>query len=201
MSFDLPATAVFVVITLFTPGPNNILCASMGALYGYRRTVPFMLGVASGFLVLMALCATLSSLLLDRFPAVAEAMRLIGGLYILYLAYGIYRGSAKLLEAPGEASPLGYWNALTLQLVNPKGIFFGLALCTTFLAPLLDDRWALLGVTVILAAVCFVAVSAWTLTGRMIHGWVKTPQRARAVGFILAVALTYTAVDLSGVLP
>ena len=38
----------FVIITTFTPGPNNISSASMGIMYGYKKTLDFLLGIAAG---------------------------------------------------------------------------------------------------------------------------------------------------------
>ncbi len=200
MGIDIPAALVFIVVTTFTPGPNNILSGSMGALYGYRRAVPFMLGVASGFLVVMLLCATLSSFLAAHLPVVSQALRWLGGLYILWLAYGVYRRSSLLLEGPEKAKPLHYWNGLTLQFVNPKAILFGLTIYSAFLAPLLGAWPILLVITLLMACEVFCALTAWALGGNLVRGWIRTPGRARAVGLVLSVALVYTALDLAGVL-
>lgn len=56
MTVDLAATATFILVTTFTPGPNNILSASMGAYFGYRRTAPFLFGIVlAGALVYTAI--------------------------------------------------------------------------------------------------------------------------------------------------
>ena len=140
MTIDIAAVSIFVLVTNFTPGPNNILSGSLGAVHGYRRAAPFLLGVSAGFLVIMLLCATLSTLLTTHLPTVAPILRLVGGMYILWLAVGVYRSSNKLVEGPAEASPLGFWSGLALQFVNPKAIFFGLTVYSVFLAPLLSRR-------------------------------------------------------------
>jgi len=201
MEFELPATLIFVLVTTFTPGPNNILSTSMGALYGYRRAAPFMLGVVSGFLIIMALCATASTLLSTYLPEVAPKLRPVGALYILWLAIGVYRSSSLPTKRTEDARPLRFWNGLTLQFVNPKCIFFGLTIYSVFLAPLLTRRLVLLGSTLLLACVTFSAVSTWALGGQLIRGWINTPRRAQALGLVLALALVYTAVDLAGLLP
>jgi len=201
MDFDLPTTAIFVVVTIFTPGPNNIISASLGALYGYRKTLPFLCGVVAGFLVINLLCATLSSVLLNHFPAVAPLLRYVGGLYILWLAWGIYRGSGKFLSDPGDAEPLRFWNGAILQLVNPKAIFFGLTVYSVFLAPLMISGWALVGSPLVLGGVTFSAISTWAVGGHLIRGWIRTPARSRALGVVLAGALVYTALDLADLLP
>lgn len=200
MGVNIPATVIFAVVTTLTPGPNNILCASSGALYGYRRTLPFILGIASGFLTLMLICGTLSTLLSTYITAAAPTLRIIGGLYILWLALGVYMGSSKLLERSEEARPLRFWNGYILQFINPKCIFYGLTMYTVFLAPLLGQRFVLAWSPVLLASVSFCSVSTWALGGQLIRRWINTPQRARVLGAVLAGALVYTALDLAGVI-
>jgi cysteine/O-acetylserine efflux protein len=199
MSLDIPAALVFVIVTTFTPGPNNILSASIAAIHGYRRTVPFMLGVVSGFLVVLVLCATVSTLLTKVVPAAAPVMRLIGGLYILWLAFGILRHSDKLQTGQQSTPPLRFWNGAVLQLVNPKTIFFSLTVFSVFLAPILHIRTALIWSPIVLSAICYAALSTWALGGHLIRHWIRTPRRARILGVVLAAALVWTAIDLAGV--
>lgn len=200
MSVNVPATLIFAFVTTFTPGPNNILSASMGTLHGYRRTLPFILGIASGFFTLMLLCGALSTLLSRYVTAAAPTLRIIGGLYILWLALGVYRSGSKLLEPAHDARPLRFWNGYVLQFMNPKCIFYGLTMYTTFLAPLLEVRSTLAWTPVLLAGVSFSSVSTWALGGQLIRRWISTPGRARALGIVLSLALVYTALDLAGVL-
>ncbi len=200
MGVNVPATLIFAVVTTLTPGPNNILCASSGALYGYRRTLPFVVGIASGFFTLMLLCGTVTTLLSTYIAAVAPVLRIIGGLYILWLAVGVYRSSGKLVEHSEDARPLRFWNGYILQFVNPKCIFYGLTMYSTFLAPLLGEQWTLVWSPVALAGVSFCSVSTWALGGQLIRRWINTPARARALGIVLSLALVYTALDLAGVL-
>ncbi len=87
-----------------------------------------------------------------------------------------------------------------LQFVNPKCIFYGLTMYTTFLAPILGQRFVLAWMPVLLAGVSFSSVSTWTLGGQLIRRWISTPARARALGVVLSLALVYTALDLTGVL-
>ena len=48
--FDLlAALVVFCVVTLFTPGPNNIMLMTTGLNFGFRRALPHLFGVALGF--------------------------------------------------------------------------------------------------------------------------------------------------------
>ena len=199
MIVDVPATLVFVFVTTFTPGPNNLLSASMGVIHGYRRTLPLMLGIASGFVVIMLMCATLSSLVAARLPAVAPVLRYAGGLYILWLAVGVYRGSLALLAGPGTAPPPRFCSGLVLQFLNPKVIFYGLTVYSAFLLPIIDRPATFILTPPLLALASFSSVSTWALAGHLIRRHVGTPRRAKAVGLVLAAALVYTAFSLAGI--
>ncbi|HAR52257.1 MAG TPA: hypothetical protein DCS45_10350, partial [Roseovarius nubinhibens] len=50
MTFELlTALATFAFVTVITPGPNNLMLMASGANFGFRRTVPHMLGITIGF--------------------------------------------------------------------------------------------------------------------------------------------------------
>src|SRR5690606_28868638 len=54
MSADtLIALIVFAFTTSITPGPNNMMLLASGVNFGFRRTLPHMLGIGAGFLSLL----------------------------------------------------------------------------------------------------------------------------------------------------
>jgi cysteine/O-acetylserine efflux protein len=73
----------FVIVTTFTPGPNNISSASMGVLYGYKKTFNYLAGISAGFFVVMIACAYLSSTLLNIIPLAERYLRWLGAGYDL----------------------------------------------------------------------------------------------------------------------
>ena len=196
MTADPTAAAVFVLVTVFTPGPNNVLAGSLAALHGYRRTLPFMLGVAGGFLVIMVGCLAASSLLAAELPRAAPVLRAVGAAYMLWLAVGVFRAYAALPGADARPVPLGFRNGWLLQFVNPKSILFGLTVYTVFLVPLLEGGAALALSPLLLVAAAFGSVSAWALGGHLVRRWIRTPWRARLVGAVLAGTLVWMAGEL-----
>jgi hypothetical protein len=45
------AALAFVFAMTFSPGPNNIMSASLGMMHGYQKALRFILGVVCGFAV------------------------------------------------------------------------------------------------------------------------------------------------------
>lgn len=193
---NLPAFLAFAVITIFTPGPNNVASASSGILYGYRRTLLFILGIATGFLGVMLSSGLLSQTLSRLFPSIESVLRIAGALYILWLAYHSLRVSYdfEMQESP----PSGYWSGFFLQAVNPKGLIFGLTVFSTFLAPLLNHRGMLLLSGLFLTVLAFMATSMWALSGALIRKYMRDKRAQRLLNTGLALLLVYTAYEISG---
>ena len=188
----------FVVVTTFTPGPNNISSASMGIIYGYRQTAAYLVGIAFGFFVVMIGCAYLSSAMLTFFPVVERTLRWIGAGYIAWLAVGILR--SDYTSSPSDSARAAFSKGFILQLFNPKVAVFGLTLYTTFLAPISNRIDYLFVSAAAFALTAFAATSTWTLFGATIKRKLKDKRFRQIVNGSLSMLLLYTAVELAGIL-
>jgi cysteine/O-acetylserine efflux protein len=198
MDTDFVALASFVLITNFTPGPNNISGASMGILYGYKSTLRYLLGIGTGFFLMMLLCGWISSTLLQVFPVFESILRIIGAIYILWLAYHTFRASYTFDE--DQQLLLGFSKGFFLQLLNPKVIVYGLTIYSTFLGEAVAKHSFLLVSALVLAGIGFSAVTTWTLFGAAIRIYLGRPRIKQILNSALSILLVYSAVELSGVL-
>ena len=198
MNIEIIPLISFVIVTTFTPGPNNISSASMGMLYGYKKTLNYLVGITSGFFVVMIACAYLSSALLTIIPVAEEYLRWVGAGYILWLAISILRSNYSFSESNGVMK--AFTKGFILQLFNPKVAVYGLTLYSTFLAPISKhpDYLALLAVT--FAFTAFVATSTWALCGAAIKNKLKNDSFRKIINASLSLLLIYTAIELSGIL-
>ncbi len=199
MTIDLRPLVVFVLVATFTPGPGNIASAVMGMLYGYRRTAGFLLGIVSGYFLVMILCAFLSSTLLNVIPTVEPVLRLFGTIYILWLAFCTARANYSF--SAEDRSPMLFKHGFLLQVLNPKAIVFGITLYTTFLSDIIDKPFLLSVSTVFLTVTTFCSISFWALSCVRIGGYLHLPHVRRWVNIILVTLLVYCAVTLSGLFP
>ena len=188
----------YILITTLTPGPNNITGASMGVLHGYRKTLPYVLGVAAGNLVIMTTSGLLSGALLVLIPQLEVALRIIGAAYILWLAYEAFRATYSF-EVSGQP-PLGFLNGLILQFLNPKVLIYALTLFSTFLQPVTGRIVHILLSAAVLACMAFIATSTWSAAGSVIRSSLERPAVRKTVNLVLSLLLVYTAIEISGVL-
>ena len=197
MGIDFIPLVTFVVVTTFTPGPNNISSASMGVLHGYRNTVNYLAGITVGFFFIMLLCAYVSSTLLQIMPSAEPVLRIIGGLYILWLAIGTARASYAFKNT--DQPPMGFKKGFFLQTFNPKVAVYGLTIYSTFLSTTTDYLFVQTVFAFLFALTAFCATSIWALCGAAIRKHLHQPRVRVFVNAVLVLLLIYTAIDLSGI--
>lgn len=198
MAISLFPTISFVLITTFTPGPANISSASMGVLHGYKGSLKFLLGLVSGFFIIMSLSGLISATLLRFFPALEPVLRYLGAIYILYLAFSILKASYTF--DAGSIKPMGYVHGFVLQVSNPKLLVYAFTLFSTFLAPISGNVTLLILVIPLLALTAFCATSTWALFGAVIKKYLHSPRAKMTVNIVLSLFLVYAAIELAGLL-
>ena len=185
----LTALAAYAFITSATPGPNNLMLMAAGANFGFRRSLPHMLGVGIGFMVLL-FCVGLGIIqLFDAFPISHRILQVFSVIYLLYLALKIARAASP--TAPETvAEPLSFLQAAAFQWVNPKGWVMALTAISLY-APERDVQ-TLLSVTLVFGLINFPTVSAWTLMGMQLRRMLTSPRGLAVFNSVMALALVAT---------
>lgn len=189
MSPDLfIALTGFAFVTSATPGPNNLMLMASGANYGFRRTVPHMLGVVIGFTVMVALVGVGLMALFDLFPVAHVVLKYGSILYLLWLAWRIAHAAAPGTGDTGR--PMTFFEAAAFQWVNPKGWTMALSAIAAY-AP---DRGlaAAALVAAVFGLVNLPSVSAWTALGQQIRHVLTSAARLRAYNWTMAALLVAT---------
>lgn len=181
----------FAFASSITPGPNNMMLMASGANFGFRRTLPHMLGVGIGF-VILAFCVGLGLVeIFERFPIVRWMLTIVSAVYLLYLAWKIAHAAAPKEQAAG-ATPMTFVQACLFQWVNPKAIYMALAAITLY-AP--DQSLVNVAIVVLVfGAVNLPCVSVWVLIGTQLRRIFKNPKHLRAFNVTMAVLLVATLV-------
>ena len=186
------------LIAIFTPGPNNISCTSMGVLHGYKKTLGYILGIVLGFFLMMLMCALIAGTLSSLLPSFETILRIAGAGYITWLAVETLRASYAFdLQVQ---KPLGFWRGLLLQLLNPKAIVYGITIYSTFLLPVRGNISWQIGSALFFAFLVFLATSTWALFGSAIRRYLNQPLIQKIVNGILVLLLLYTALQISGLI-
>lgn len=166
-AFLIPASILMVSMTL-TPGPNNVMLTASGANFGFRRTIPHILGILGGCFVLFAAIGLGLGSVFERYPSAQRSLGALGSAYLLYLAWRIASAAPPSQTAGKRSQPLKFWEAAAFQFANPKAWIMGSALMSGFLPPEGDPRvnaFLLATASEVIALPC---ISLWAAFGTAI---------------------------------
>lgn len=176
----------FVTASTITPGPNSIMIMASGVNFGFRSTVPHILGVAVGITFVISLAGIGIGAILDLFPFVQWALLAASTTYLLYLAWKI-ANAAPTAEADTAGSPLTFAQALLFQAVNPKVWALGMAAVALFAPGFAPQSVVLVALT--FAGVGLLSNSAWGWFGTVIRRFLSTGRRLKTFNIVAALAL------------
>lgn len=183
----LPAGMLFVLVTTITPGPNNTMLLASGVNFGFRRTVPHILGISAGVVVLMLSVGFGLGEAFRHVPVLYTVLEAASVAYLLYLAWKI--GSSRELKVrSGEHRPMRFHEAIAFQWVNPKAWMMVLTAATTIRLS------ADFGVnTMVMAALFYViglpCICVWAAFGTGVRRFLSNPLRLRAFNMAMALSL------------
>jgi threonine/homoserine/homoserine lactone efflux protein len=185
---SLLAFALFALVSSITPGPNNTMMLASGVNFGYRRSVPHLLGICIGLGLMVVLMGLGLGTLFTRWPMLYTFMRYAGGLYLLYLAWKIFRSAPMESTGDTAAKPMSFFGAAAFQWVNPKAWVMALTAVTTYL-PAGHSVLQLLVVAVLFCTIGAPSVSVWALFGSRMRSYLRDPRTLRIFNSAMALAL------------
>ena len=187
----LPALMGFALVTLFTPGPNNLMLMASGANFGLRRSVPHMAGVALGFAGMAGLVGLGLAQVFDIWPVLTMVLRVVSVLFLLWLAWKIATAAPKAADAPDtEGTPLTFLQAAAFQWVNPKAWAMSVTATSAYVGD--AGLWGVALVAVVFAAMGTVSAGLWTVLGQSLRRLLSEPRRLRAFNITMALLLVAT---------
>ncbi|WP_417517954.1 LysE family translocator [Minwuia sp.] len=190
MSIDhLLALAAFALVTSITPGPNNLMLMASGANFGFRLTVPHMLGVALGFVFMLVIVGMGIAGIFTAYPRAYDVLTVLSVIYLVYLAWKIAR-AGEPAKAGATVRPMTFLQAALFQWVNPKAWAMALSAVTVY-APS-QDLSTIVMVGVIFGAINLPAVSSWTVLGQQMRRFLTNPVRLRTFNIVMALLLIAT---------
>jgi threonine/homoserine/homoserine lactone efflux protein len=176
----------FVFFGLFSPGPNVILLTASGARFGFKRTLPHVLGVALGVGIIAGLTAYGLGAILLAFPVLTFALKVAASLWILWMAWGLWNSTAS--SKPEAEKPMTFVQALLFQWVNPKIWAIALAAVSAYPAGIGPFEEAVRLASAFSGTNLFVCLF-WTFAGSVLTYLLNTPLAWRIFTRGMALAL------------
>jgi threonine/homoserine/homoserine lactone efflux protein len=182
------ASIPFMTSMGITPGPNNILVASSGVNFGFRATIPHVLGITIGYPLMLFIVGIGLAKIFIAVPLVHTILKYISIVYLLYLAYLIMRASA-MGEARRQSKPLSFLQAAAFQWVNGKAWVIALGAVTTYTVVDQTLPLQIVALTAISVFITLGSVSCWTFFGAFMRQYLRTEVRRRWFNYSMAALL------------
>ena len=183
----------FLLVSSITPAPNNIMLAISGVNFGLRRTLPQMLGISAGLLLIIIGIGLGLGTVFSHYPLVRQALRIGGIVYTLWLSWKI--ATAGSLGGGDMPHPLRFSGAFAFQWVNPKLWVMAVATVALYVRPshtLADTAL----VTGLLVLINWPVMLFWAGFGVGLRDMLQNPGRIRVFNVVMGLALAASVLAL-----
>jgi len=164
------------------------MLTTTGLNFGVRRGIPHLLGICIGFPVMLALIGLGFGTLFQLYPVLHEVIKIIGIVYLLYLAWKIANSSGGVSEV-SQSKPINFWQSAAFQWINPKAWIMGSSALAAYTT--LDDNFFIQVVIVCLTFMIITIPCAglWLVFGAGLQRFLRDPKHLRIFNLCMALLL------------
>ena len=178
---------LFGIATAFTPGPNNILSSYSGFNFGFKKTIPLMLGVILGWTTMLTVMASGLIIIFQKYIFLQSIVKILGTIFLIYLAYKIAFSSTN--ESENIKKPVLFFDTFLFQFINPKGVMVAMIAVSTFID--VQNNY-LRDATIVIITYFFMAVfsvSSWCLLGKYLRKFATSKNFIKKFNYIMSFLL------------
>jgi len=179
--------ALFALASSITPGPNNLMLMASGANFGFRRTIPHMLGVGLGFTIMVLLVGVGLVQVFNAVPVSYQMLKVVSVVYLLYLAWKIGTAAPVAGEVDAAGTPFTFVQAALFQWVNPKAWTMALTAVSVYSPS--QSVVAMAFVAAVFGAINLPCIGLWTTLGQQLQRILTSSTRLRIFNITMAMLL------------
>lgn len=177
----------FAMTAAITPGPNNIILSTNAVNYGFKETIPLMMGVFFGFLSVLTLCLLGIGELYKSFTAIAMIVKIVATCFLVYLSFRIFTSSSFSDEK--NSKKFSFKDIYFFQIINPKAVTVSMSSSAIFIQNKFSYQ-----IEFILIFLCFViststSAIAWAAIGHSFRKYLDDKKKIVIFNRIMAILL------------
>ncbi|MDC1170322.1 LysE family translocator [Candidatus Pelagibacter sp.] len=170
----------------FTPGPNNAVASYSAFNFGFKKTIPLIMGVGLGYTTLVILINFVLISIFKTYPIIQEIIRILGTVFLVYLAFKIATSNTSNNEK--KTNPVTFYDTFVFQFINPKGVMAATTLISKFV-----DQDNYISTSVMVIIVCsltaFSSITAWTLLGKFLRKFATNNSFIKRFNYVMSVLI------------
>ena len=182
----------YYFVMFATPGPNNAMLTASGIKFGFKKTLPHLIGIPFGHIIQITLvCFGLGQLFI-KYPLIQIYLKWICFFYLIFLGWKILGSFSNNEKESGR--PLKFYEAALFQFINPKAWVVALTAATAFFPVAENFYIATAFVAGTAPFICFPSICIWAIFGSSIKSIIKDAKVKKIVEYLLAILLLLTAI-------
>ncbi|MBR0040906.1 MAG: LysE family transporter [Oscillospiraceae bacterium] len=183
---------VYLCVQCITPGPNNFTCLYLGAKYGVKGAVPYLIGSKTALFVKAILCGAFNIVLANSLPSAAKWLTWIGAGYMIYLAVIMMISGWKKTGSTDKFSGGTVRDGISLQIFNGKSWIVALSMFAVYVMPISKSFAAVLFASLLFVAIALISSLIWIFSAYSLHGLIE--KYKKPFGIIMGLTLIWCAV-------
>tara|TARA_Y100000590_G_C15587890_1_gene964867 strand:+ start:204 stop:791 length:588 start_codon:yes stop_codon:yes gene_type:complete len=170
----------------FTPGPNNAVASFSGFNFGIKKTLPLIFGVGLGYTILVILINYVLISTFKKYPAIQEVIRLLGTLFLIYLAYKISFSNNS--SNSKTVNPVTFFDTFLFQFINPKGVMAAMTLISKFVK---EDNYTNSSISVIIvcSVTAFLSITTWVFLGKFLRKFATNNNFIKRFNYAMSILI------------
>jgi len=184
----------FYFVMFFTPGPNNIMLTISGIKFGFKKTIPHMIGIPLGHTVQIISVALGLGVIFQRYPEIQNILKFIGCGYLIFLAYKMFGSLNIENKNENKGRPMKLYEAILFQFLNPKAWVVALTVVTVFFPREENFIKAILFVSLTAPLICIFSALTWAGFGSTIRIFISNNKIKKFIEVLMSLLLIITAI-------
>lgn len=186
-SVNLTGYLLLALVSSISPGPNNFILFSYGKNFGFRESGRLMLGIFSGFFVMLLISGYGIGELITTSYSIGLVLKAVSSVWLFYLAVAMSRLSAKTYA--DAKLRIGFSHAFLLQFTNPKAWIMAISGASAYLPGLHNNHLNVFLFAISYSLIGIPCMICWIKFGEFISSQLKTEKANRMIGYILLLLM------------
>jgi len=196
MSAILLSMATFAFIGAASPGPVNIIATSSGVNFGFKKTLPHVIGASVCYGIIVYLAGIGINQLDESFEQIAQSLKYIGALFLIFMSYKIATAKASTQQEQELMSAPTLLQGAMSQGLNPKAWLVSMSGISVFVATSADPDFYLYAFSGLSFVICLIGISLWAIAGDFLRALLTKPAHQIVFNRLMGVLLALSVVSM-----
>ncbi len=192
----LISMVAFILTTHITPGPTNIMLLSSALNFGYKKSIPFMIGCVISYPLMMILTGFGVSVFLIKYPTVMLVMKFFGIVYLSWMAWRIATDNSTYDSDNVIKKPFSFIDAFIYTILNPKAWIVYTSILSIFVTSVEESMYQIGIIVLIILISMIITVYVWALGGVILKKFIKNKKFIKSLNLSMAILLIFSIVQM-----